>query len=107
MDKENKLILYKDENGKVSVNVRFANEDVWLTINFIAEFYSTTRQDIDYHIANIYKDGELHKEATCKNNLQVRKEGNREVQHSQSHYYLNVIITNHHFSLVKMRIIEN
>lgn len=31
MDKENKLILYKDENGRVSVNVRFADEDVWLT----------------------------------------------------------------------------
>ena len=31
MDKENKLILYKDEEGKVSVNTRFADEDVWLT----------------------------------------------------------------------------
>lgn len=31
MDKENKLILYKDESGKVSVNTRFADEDVWLT----------------------------------------------------------------------------
>ena len=31
MDKENKLILYKDEEGRVSVNTRFADEDVWLT----------------------------------------------------------------------------
>jgi len=31
MNKENKLLLYKDENGKVNVNVRFADEDVWLT----------------------------------------------------------------------------
>ena len=31
MNKENKLILYKDESGKVSLNVRFADEDVWLT----------------------------------------------------------------------------
>lgn len=30
MDKENKLILYKDEEGSVSVNTRFADEDVWL-----------------------------------------------------------------------------
>ena len=30
MDKENKLILYKDEEGGVSVNTRFADEDVWL-----------------------------------------------------------------------------
>ena len=31
MDKENKLILYKDDEGNVNVNVRFADEDVWLT----------------------------------------------------------------------------
>jgi len=31
MEKENKLILYKDDEGRVSVNTRFADEDVWLT----------------------------------------------------------------------------
>ena len=92
MDKENKLILYKDDEGKVSVNVRFADEDVWLTNNLIAEIYATTRQDIDYHIANIYADGELSQEATCKKYLQVRMEGNREVQRNLPHYNLDVII---------------
>lgn len=56
---DSKLILYKDESGKVSVNVRFADEDVWLTNNHIADIYVTTRQDIDYHIANIYEYGFL------------------------------------------------
>ena len=37
MDKENKLILYKDEEGRVSVNTRFADEDVWLTRESLAE----------------------------------------------------------------------
>ena len=92
MDKENKLILYKDDEGKVSVNVRCADEDVWLTNNLIAEIYATTRQDIDYHIANIYADGELSQEATCKKYLQVRMEGNREVQRNLPHYNLDVII---------------
>ena len=92
MDKENKLILYKDDEGKVSVNVRFADEDVWLTNNLIAEIYATTRQDIDYHIANIYADGELSQEATCKKYLQVRMEGSREVQRNLPHYNLDVII---------------
>ena len=31
MNKENKLVLYKDDEGNVNVNVRFADEDVWLT----------------------------------------------------------------------------
>ncbi len=89
---ENKLVLYTDESGKVSVNVRFADEDVWLTNNYIADIYQTTRQNIDHHIANIYSDGELSKEATCKDYLQVRKEGNREVQRNLPHYNLDVII---------------
>ena len=42
MDKENKLILYKDDEGKVNMNVRFADEDVWLTREILAEIYSTT-----------------------------------------------------------------
>ncbi len=89
---ENKLVLYTDESGKVSVSVRFADEDVWLTNNYIADIYQTTRQNIDHHIANIYSDGELSKEATCKDYLQVRKEGNREVQRNLPHYNLDVII---------------
>lgn len=69
MNKENMIILYKDENGKGSVNVRFANEDVWLSNNLNADIYSTTRQDFDHLIANINKDDEQHKEVTCKKKL--------------------------------------
>lgn len=42
MDKDNKIILYKDADGRVSVNVRFADEDVWLTREHLAEIYATT-----------------------------------------------------------------
>ena len=50
MDKENKLILYKDDEGKVNVNVRFADEDVWLTRENLAEIYATTPQNISLHV---------------------------------------------------------
>ena len=66
MDKENKLILYKDEEGRVSVNTRFADEDVWLTRESLAEIYATTPQNISLHVGNIYQDGELTEEATRK-----------------------------------------
>ena len=64
MDKENKLILYKDDEGKVNVNVRFADEDVWLTRENLAEIYATTPQNISLHIGNIYQDKELSEEGT-------------------------------------------
>ena len=54
--KENKLILYKDEEGKLSVNTLFADEDVWLTQDQLAEIYQTTQENISMHISNIYAD---------------------------------------------------
>ena len=60
MDKENKLILYKDEEGRVSVNTRFADEDG--------------------HVGNIYQDKELSEEGTRKKFLLVRQKGKRQVR---------------------------
>ena len=90
--KENKLILYKDEEGKVSVNTRFADEDVWLTQAQLAEIYNTTQQNISLHQKGIYTDGELEEEATHKKYLLVRQEGNRQVKREIDHYNLDMII---------------
>ena len=91
-EKENKLILYKDEEGKVSVNTRFADEDVWLTQEQLAEIYQTTQENISMHISNIYADEELEKEGTYKKFLLVRQEGKRQVRRNIDHYNLDVII---------------
>ncbi len=92
MDKENKLILYKDEEGRVSVNVRFADEDVWLTQQQLAEIYCTTKQNVSQHIDNILADGELENNRTVKNFLTVRQEGKRQVQRDITYYNLDMII---------------
>ena len=92
MDKENKLILYKDDEGKVNVNVRFADEDVWLTRENLAEIYATTPQNISIHVGNIYQDQELNEEGTRKKFFLVRQEGKRQVQREIDHYNLDMII---------------
>ena len=93
MDKENKLILYKDDEGKVSVNTRFADEDVWLTQAQLVEIYQTTQQNISLHLQGIYGDNELDDdERTHKKYLLVRQEGKRKVQREIEHYNLDVII---------------
>ena len=91
-DKDNKLILYKDDEGRVSVNVRFAEEDVWLTQEQLAQIYDTTQQNISQHIQGILGDGELADEATHKKFLLVRQEGSREVSRNIDHYNLDMII---------------
>ena len=92
MDKENKLILYKDDEGKVNVNVRFADEDVWLTRENLAEIYATTPQNISLLVGNIYQDKELSEEGTRKKFFLVRQEGKRQVHREIDHYNLDMII---------------
>lgn len=89
---ENKLILYKDDEGKVSVNVRFADEDVWLTQEQLVQIYDTTQENISMHSSNVYKDREHNKEATYKKFLLVRQEGTRKVSCNINHYNLDMII---------------
>ncbi len=91
-EKENKLILYKDDEGKVNVNVRFADEDVWLTQQQLAEIYCTTKQNVSQHIDNVLADGELEENRTVKNFLTVRQEGKRQVQRDITYYNLDMII---------------
>ena len=89
---ENKLILYKDESGNLSVNVRFADEDVWLTQEQLSLVYDTTQQNISQHILSVYADKELSEESTHKKFLLVRKEGTRNVNRNIDHYNLDMII---------------
>lgn len=93
MKEGNNIILYQDDNEITRVSVRFADEDVWLTQNQLAEIYDTTQQNIALHIKNIYADGELNDdESTHKDFLLVRQEGNRQVQRNIVHYNLDMII---------------
>ncbi len=89
---ENNIIIYQDENGITKVNVRFVDEDIWLTQNQIAEIYETTQQNVSLHINNIYKDKELEQNSTHKEFLLVQKEGNRNVKRNIDHYNLDMII---------------
>ena len=91
-NKENRLIIYQDDNGSVKVNVRFSDEDVWLTQAQLAEIYATTQENISMHLTNIYKDAELEQVRTYKKILLVRQEGARSVRREMDHYNLDVVI---------------
>ncbi len=75
------------------MDVLFSDEDFWLTQNQLAELYNTTQQNIALHIKNIYSAAELtDSEATHKDFLLVRQEGNRKVKRNLTHYNLDMII---------------
>ena len=91
-DNKNGIIIYQDDNGMTKINVRFADEDVWLTQQQLAEIYDTTQENISMHISNIFGDNELDENRTHKKYLLVRQEGSRKVQRNMDHYNLDMII---------------
>jgi hypothetical protein len=64
----------------------------WLSQSLMAELFQTTPQNITLHIRAIYEEGEADEAATCKDYLQVRLEGWREVRRAVKHYSLDVIL---------------
>ena len=79
MAKENdigRILIYQNEKGDTKIDVYFEKDTIWMSQRNIAELYQTTPQNITLHIKNIYSDGELEENSTCKNYLQVQKEGN-------------------------------
>lgn len=92
IDSEGKILIYQTEKGDTKIDVYFENDTIWMPQRGIAELYQTSPQNITMHIRNIYSDGELEEEATCKNNLQVQNEGGREVNRSVKCYNFDMIL---------------
>lgn len=86
------FLLYQTEDVRTRVECRFEEGTIWLTQAQIAELFQTTPQNITLHLRAIYAEGELSEEATCKEYLQVRHEGGRQVSRSLRHYRLEAIL---------------
>ncbi len=93
MENNSQMIIYKTEDGQIKLEVRLENETVWLTQKLMADLFQTTPQNITIHLKNIFEEGELTETLTCKDILQVRKEGGRTVERNQKFYNLDAIIS--------------
>ncbi len=71
---------------------RFEDETVWFTQAQIAELFQTTPQNVTLHLKAIFAEGERTAGATCKDYLQIRWEGGREVARKLRHYRLEAIL---------------
>ena len=63
-DLDNQIIIFKTEDEKISVDVRFDEETVWLTLDQMAELFERDKSTISRHIKNVFEDGELDEAAT-------------------------------------------
>ena len=78
--------------GSASVEMRYEDENLWLTQKMMATLYDVSVPAISQHLKRIYADNELAREATVKQYLMVQTEGDREVQRKVDHYSLQSII---------------
>ena len=89
---QGELILYRTEDGRTEVHLRADGGTAWLTQAEMAALFETSPQNMTQHIRAVYAEGELTETATCKEDLQVRQEGAREVRRTVKTYRLDMIL---------------
>ena len=88
-----KIIIFKTEDEKISVDVRFSKETVWLTLDQISALFERDKSTISRHIKNVFDDGELAEAATVAKFATVQIEGARQVERKIDFYNLDMIIS--------------
>ncbi|MDE5790281.1 MAG: virulence RhuM family protein [Muribaculaceae bacterium] len=87
------IILFQTQGGETKIEVRLANESVWLTADQMAELFQRDRSTIQRHVKRIYEEGELKPDSTCAFFAQVQTEGKRQVERQIPIYNLDMIIS--------------
>ena len=75
-----------------SIEMRYEDENIWLTQKMMATLYDVGLPTINEHIKKIYADSELEETATIRNFRIVQTEGSRQVTRDTKHYNLQMII---------------
>lgn len=86
---KNNMIIYVSKDGNVKVEVNIQNEDIWMSQDVMANLYDTTKQNISYHLNNIFKEEELNKNSVVKDFLTTASDGKH---YNVLHYNLDAII---------------
>lgn len=87
------FIIFKTEDDKVEVDVRFQDETVWLTLDQMSTLFDRDKSTISRHIKNVFDEGELEYAATVAKFATVQTEGSRQVERELDYYNLDVIIS--------------
>ena len=87
------IVVYEAPDGSAQVEVRLEHETVWLSLNQMAELFGRDKSVISRHLRNVFRSGELEREATVAKNATVQREGGREVTREIEHFNLDAILS--------------
>ncbi len=86
------FLIFTRQAGDSGIEVRVAEETVWLTQKLMAALFEVDVRTVNEHLGNIYQTGEQRREATIRNFRIVQKEGSRSVARNVDYYNLDAII---------------
>ena len=87
------FLIFTAQAGEDSIEVKYADETVWLSQKMMAQLFEINVATINEHLKNIYGSNELKENSTIRKFLIVQKEGLREVKREIDYYNLDVIIS--------------
>lgn len=92
LQKLENFVIFQTDEGKVNIDVFFAEETLWLTQKLMTELFEVSKSTLSEHFKNIFLEGELDREATVRKFRTVQIEGDREVERELEYYSLDAII---------------
>ena len=84
------FLIFEQQKKEHGIEVRFEDGDLWLTQKALGELYNTSKQDISYHLSNIFKELELEQNSVVKNYLTTASDGKK---YKTNYYNLDVVIS--------------
>lgn len=83
METQDQILIYSSEDGKTQVSVQLKGKNIWLTQRQMGELFDKDTDTIGLHLKNIYRSGELQREATTEKYTVVQIEGDRQIKRKQ------------------------
>ena len=87
------LVIFKTADERISVDVRFDGETVWLSLDQMAMLFERDKSTISRHVKNVFDEGEVEPAATVAKYATVQIEGTRQVERWIEYFNLDVIIS--------------
>jgi hypothetical protein len=86
---DNQITVYHTQDGKINIEVLYADENIWLPQKRIAELFDVDRTVVTKHLRNIFASNELHKSSVCANFAHTAEDGK---EYQTKYYSLEAII---------------
>ncbi|MBO4491476.1 MAG: virulence RhuM family protein [Lentisphaeria bacterium] len=87
---KSQFLIYRSEDGRIKLDVRFEDETVWLTQAMIVELFQSSKANVSEHIKHIFEEGELNPEAVVRKFRTTAADGK---SYDTAYYNLDLIIS--------------